>query len=127
MRDLFGEQMTGVRAMCQEKTNRNGAANAMVRVTVALTCASFVAALLLSAAFIALRAQHEHDHHGENGVCTTCAHIALAENLLKTVSMAALVTACAIGLLGWKPYLPKVARSCADAYTLISLKVRINN
>lgn len=113
--------------MCQEKANRNGAASATVRITAAFACATFVVSLLFSTVFIALHAKHEHDHHGENGACATCAHIALAENLLKTVSAAAPLTVGAIGLLCWKPYFPKAARSCASAYTLISLKVRIND
>jgi hypothetical protein len=97
------------------------------RLIAALICVCFVVALVLSSAFIAVHANHEHDSDGADGGCAVCAHIAAAENLLKSVSAAAALSAVALGALLAALIVSKSVRSGITDSTLISLKVRLNN
>ncbi|MDR0904647.1 MAG: hypothetical protein LBN00_00495 [Oscillospiraceae bacterium] len=97
------------------------------RLIAALICVCFVVALVLSSAFIAIHENHEHDNDGADGGCAVCAHIAAAENLLKTVSAAAALSAVALGTMLAALIVLKSVRSGIADNTLISLKVRLNN
>jgi hypothetical protein len=95
------------------------------RLLAALICVCFIAALLLSSAFIVTHSGHEHDRNGADGGCAVCAHIAAAENLLKTVSVIALIAAVtaffAARLIRVSTY------HTAAGGTPIGQKVRLNN
>lgn len=90
-------------------------------------CVFFIAASLLSAVFILTHANHTHNHNGPNGSCATCARLAAAENLLKTISAAPVGAALIYGAL---PAVLSVLKSVGfqtGLYALVRLKVRLNN
>ena len=87
----------------------------------------FIIVSLLTEAFILTHADHEHDHDGANGSCTTCVLILNAENLLKQFSTAvsgasyALINLfAAIAMLFSVLYLIEIK-------TPVKLKTRMNN
>jgi hypothetical protein len=90
-------------------------------------CVLFMAAASLSAAFMITCAHHEHDHNGPDESCAVCAHLASAGDLLK--SMSAAVAGAALVFWGLPAILslPKPLGSHADFYTLVRLKVKLNN
>jgi hypothetical protein len=93
----------------------------------ALACVCFIAALLLSAAFLSLYSHHEHDHNGADGGCATCACISAAGNLLKTVSSAVAASVVAVGATFFALRTLEAERFEIADRTLISLKIRLNN
>jgi Mn2+/Fe2+ NRAMP family transporter len=97
------------------------------RLIAAFICACFIAALVLSSAFIVTHINHEHDDCGADGGCAVCAHIAAAESLLKTVSAAAALSAAALGAMSAALIISEAARCGIADKTLIGLKVRLNN
>lgn len=86
----------------------------------------FIVVSLLSTAFILTHANHEHDHNGQNGSCTTCIHIVTAENSLKQLSSAIVVPVFAFALFSFISFLVKIFALCVGSSTLITLKVRLN-
>lgn len=86
-----------------------------------------VATSLLSGAFILTHADHEHDHNGPGDTCATCAQLAAAENILKQLSAALAVASVAItGTFALVSHLCGAAPRLTS-YTLVGLKVRLNN
>jgi hypothetical protein len=98
-----------------------------IRLIALLLCVCFIAAVLLSAAFILTHANHAHDHDGPGGSCVTCACISLAQNVLKSLFTAALGAAAALAYLFAVCALLASAVSRTDRYSLVSLKIRLNN
>jgi hypothetical protein len=98
-----------------------------IRLVALAICALFIAAMLLSSAYILTHANHIHDHDGLDGGCATCMHIQSAENLLKQLSTAVVSVAAAFaGVLGVLFSLRNTkAGDCS--FTLVTLKVRLNN
>ncbi|MCL2152724.1 MAG: hypothetical protein FWH57_07190 [Oscillospiraceae bacterium] len=90
-------------------------------------CVLFIAGSLLSAAFIFTHIHHEHDHNAPNGGCTTCVHISAAENLLKSLSAALAGAALIIECFSAIRSLLKPVSLNTGFFTLIHLKVRLNN
>ena len=77
---------------CASRTNTKRKQTAKRTIALAfLIC--FILVSLLSEAFIITHANHEHDHDGAGGTCSTCAHIQSAENLLKQLGTASLIAA----------------------------------
>jgi hypothetical protein len=98
-----------------------------VRLIALAACILFITASLLSAAFILTHANHEHDHNGADGSCATCTNMMAAGNLLKQLSTPLAGSALGLGsLLAVLSALEHI--SChISFYTLVSLKVRLNN
>jgi hypothetical protein len=97
------------------------------RLIALLLCALFIAVSLLSSAFILSHANHEHDQDMPDGSCATCAHVVAAENLLKTLGAA--VIAVTLYLSGHHAIVSTLKPIASDLgfFTLVSLKVRLNN
>lgn len=98
-----------------------------LRITALALCVSILMVFFLSTAFIFTNANHEHDHSGPNGSCATCIHIASAENLLKQLSTAIISASFIIGSLFGILFLLNPTTNGVDFFTLVSLKVRMNN
>jgi hypothetical protein len=104
----------------------NSRKQSKVRLIAMLLCVCFIAAALLSAAFVLSHANHEHDYNGPDGSCGTCACVAAAQELLKTISTAVVAVGIIFGglfstcLLLWSVTLR------ADFSTLVGLKIRLN-
>ncbi|GHV48967.1 hypothetical protein FACS189499_09500 [Clostridia bacterium] len=113
--------------MCCNTTSQYGKRQKTARFIAVLVCVLFVAALALSAAFIVTHESHIHDHNGADGGCATCAHISAAENLLKTIAAAVAVSSVALGAMFAALLTVMVTWLGIADYTLIGLKVRINN
>jgi hypothetical protein len=113
--------------MCCNVTSQYGKRQRTARLISAFICVCFIAALVLSAAFIATHANHEHDNNGADGGCAACAHISAAANLLKTVSAAVVISSVTLGAMFAALATLQAARLVIADYTLISLKVRLNN
>jgi hypothetical protein len=92
-----------------------------------LVCIIFIAASLLSAAFILTHANHAHDHAGPDGSCATCAHVMAAGNLLRTVGIAVAMAALSFGTHYAVSSALKHIASESVLPTLVSLKVQLNN
>jgi hypothetical protein len=86
----------------------------------------FVLVMLLSAAFILTHSDHEHDHNGSGGTCATCAQLHIAQNLLKNIASLILVLA-ALNVFFTPAKIIHVFSRKIENYTLVSLKVRLNN
>ncbi|MDR3310719.1 MAG: hypothetical protein LBS90_05170 [Oscillospiraceae bacterium] len=106
---------------------KSGAARRGIRVTALALCVCFAVVFLLSAAFVATHANHEHDHNGADGCCAVCARVAAARSLLCRLSAAAAVAALALGGMFAAFRDPRGDASAADALTLVGLKIRLNN
>ena len=90
-----------------------------------LVCFLFVS--ILSSAFIFTHAEHEHDHNGFDGSCTTCTQLQNAENVLKQFSTAlAGVLFSIAGLFAAIATLKAIA-VYVSLSTPITLKIRMNN
>ena len=87
----------------------------------------FLAAVILSTAFILTHADHEHDHNGAKGSCTICAQIQSAENLIKQFSTAFLGVLFAIAGLYTFVRTLKVISVYVSLSNPITQKIRINS
>jgi hypothetical protein len=105
----------------------NGCKRPILRALVFVFCILFILAPILSEAFIIAHADHEHDHDGAHGSCATCAHLAAAEILLKSVSIAPAIAAFAFWYSANVLSIRKPADFHTNFYTLVILKVRLNN
>jgi len=81
----------------------------------------------LSAAFILTCSNHEHDHEGPDGTCATCVHLAFAENLLKQFSTAIITNAVPLVVCLFISFCLKASVLYSGPFTLVSLKVRLDN
>jgi low temperature requirement protein LtrA len=93
-----------------------------------ILCLLFIAASLLSSAFILTHASHVHDHAGEGGSCATCAHVMAAGHLLRTIGLT--VVAAALSFGAHRAFISILKFTAADLdflISLVSLKVRLNN
>jgi hypothetical protein len=89
-------------------------------------CLCFAAAAVLSGAWIALHADHVHDHDGAGGCCSVCARIAAAWDALKQLGAASGYEMSAPAFLA-AVWVPASALSGVHSPTLAELKVRMNN
>jgi hypothetical protein len=96
------------------------------RLIAVLLCVCFIAAVLLSAAFILTHTRHEHDHDGPGGACAVCAHISSARNVLKSLFTAAAGGGGAACLFAVYAFLASAAPR-TDRASLVRLKIRLNN
>ena len=86
-----------------------------------------ISAAILSEAFVITHANHKHDNKGEGGGCAICIHIQNAENLLNQLGSALGGTSFAFtGLFAFSVVLFFALR-LISSYTLIHLKMRMNN
>lgn len=104
------------------KLNKRQSAKRRIALVV---CVLFIAGTLFSTAFISTRINHDHDGH--NGNCTTCAHLAMAERLLKSLSTAITDTALIFGCFSVICSILKAVDFYTGFITLVHLKVRLNN
>lgn len=91
-----------------------------------ILCVCFIVVSLLSTAFILTHVTHNHDH-GIDENCSTCIHLATAENLLKHLTAAIVSVVLAFALFSFISFITKPSTICIGLPTLISLKVRLNN
>jgi hypothetical protein len=115
---------------CQEifasAEQASGKRQKMLRLFALFFCVFYIVVTLLSATCILTHANHTHDNEGSGGSCATCMHIASAENLLKALSTA--VAAVGISLCAFALIISLCSRYImAEGYSLVSLKVRLNN
>ncbi len=82
---------------------------------------------VLSGLFIITRANHVHDHGGSHESCTTCNHLANAENLIKQLSTAIVVAVLAFVLSSIISFYLKLYVLSIFSTTLVALKIRLNN
>jgi disulfide bond formation protein DsbB len=101
--------------------------NSRTRRTALLLCILFIAATLLSAAFVLTHAHHVHDHHGPDGSCATCSQVMAAGAVLKTLGRAVTAAALALGLHHAVTSTSKPVLSNPVSLSPISLKVRMNH
>ncbi|MDR3120215.1 MAG: hypothetical protein LBU58_02600 [Clostridiales bacterium] len=113
--------------MCCERIAQYGKRQKAARLMAVLVCVCFVAALILSSAFILTHANHEHDRNGADGSCAACAHISAVENLLKTISAVTVFSVVALGTTFAALLIMTAARIEVADYSLVELKVRLNN
>jgi hypothetical protein len=92
-----------------------------------IVCALYMAVALLSSAYILIHANHIHDRAEPDGTCAVCAHIQAAENLLKIISAA--IVSAAISFSGESAILFALIsrRRGFKNFSLVALKVRLNN
>lgn len=121
--------MKGGTKMCHihYKASGQSAKNPMIKNIALMICICVMAASFLSAAFILTHANHEHDHEGPNGTCATCIHLAVAENSLKLLSAAIVSRVFSFVICSSVSFCLKPFAPCIDLFTLVSLKVRLNN
>jgi hypothetical protein len=99
-----------------------------IRTVVLALCVCFVAASLLSAAFILTHVRHEHDHNGPTGSCAACTSISVALDVLRTISAAAPGGAIvAFAMLLGVYVLLRFGAPRRGVFTLVNLKIRLNN
>jgi hypothetical protein len=117
-----------------EGLRRSGAAagngrgrRSAARLTAFALCVLFIALTALSTAYILTHANHRHDHNGPGGDCAVCVRINAAERLLKTISTAAAGAALVFGGVFALLSARKVSGCHKGFYSLIRLKVRLNN
>jgi len=124
-----GGEAPGMLCSVNRKTDFNtqsGKRSAKRSIALAV-CVFFIAASILSAAFVLTHAGHTHDHNGTGGSCAACVHIAAAENLLKSISAALAGAAIIYGGLSAALSVLKPGSFFTDFYTLVHLKIRSNN
>ena len=90
-------------------------------------CVLSIAAALLAAAFIFTYADHTHNHNGPNGSCAICDRLAAAEKLFKAIATALAGVALMYGAFSAALSVLKPAGFRAGLWTLVRLKVRLNN
>jgi hypothetical protein len=98
-----------------------------VRLIALFLCTLFLAASLLSSAYILIHTNHNHDHKGPDESCTICEHMMTAESLLKQISIAVAGAAISIGGLLIAPSILKPVFLNIGFSTPVNLKVRLNN
>ncbi|HBQ87260.1 MAG TPA: hypothetical protein DD811_12405 [Syntrophomonas sp.] len=100
---------------------------AAIRIIAMAFCICFIVASLSATVFILTHANHNHDHNGPGGSCATCNHMIAAENLLKQLAPAVTGVALAFGsLFAVLSIFPPISFHISF-YTLVNLKVRLNN
>lgn len=102
-----------------------GSKRSVKRLFALALCVLFIAATLLSTAFILTHANHKHDHDGPSGSCSTCTHMLAVGNFLKTISTAVAAIAM-IFLFTIQSFLKPVSLHTGFT-TLVNLKIRLNN
>lgn len=110
----------------QFSSHKQSANRSMMQNIALILCMCFIVVSLLSTALILTHANHEHDHDGPNGSCTTCIHLVTAENLHKQLSTAIVVPVSAFALFSFISFFLKSFASSICSSTLITLKVRLN-
>lgn len=97
------------------------------RLAALILCTVFISVSLFFSAYILTHINHEHDHDGPVGCCSTCMHIQSAEKMLRQFTDAIVVTVTfACSLFSALLFLSLFA-SHTEVSTLINLKVRLNN
>jgi hypothetical protein len=116
-------------AMRRTESNRlkNAPKPSAISLAALVLCVFFIALSVFSSAYINTHTNHTHDHDGPNGSCETCVHIAVAENLLAFISTAVIGAVLIYKYLSIVASVLKSAHSRAGSYTLVRLKVRLNN
>jgi len=110
----------------QYSSNKQSANRSVMQSIALILCMCFIVVSLLSTAFILTHANHEHNHDGQNGSCTTCIHLATAENLLKQLSSVIIVTVFGFALFSFLSFFLTPFALCVGSSTLITLKVRLD-
>jgi ABC-type sulfate transport system permease component len=90
-------------------------------------CVFFVFVPLFSTFALASHAAHDHDQDGPDGSCSACAHVQVAENVLKAISVTIVV--CVAAWL-WKfSQLPLLVTCWGsfEGFSLVALKIKLNN
>lgn len=98
-----------------------------LRVIAFTLCILFIAASLFSTVFVFAHLNHTHDNNGPGGTCTTCIHMVTAKSLLRQISTAVAKTAIAVCCLFTLLFFRQPAALYSGFYTLVTLKVRLNN
>jgi len=97
------------------------------KLAVLAICAFFISGTLLSVVFVSSYSIHEHDKNGPDNSCVYCAFLSEVENLLKHLSTALVGAAIVFGALSTIRFVYISACSYTVFYTLVRLKVRLNN
>ena len=116
--------------MCFSRINGSiyiGRKRSVLSVLALVVCILFFAVSILSEAFIFTHLDHEHDHNGPHGGCATCAHMAAAENLLKSISTSLIGVALAIWCFSAVLAILQPVDFNTGFHALVLLKVRLNN
>ena len=98
-----------------------------IRFTAMVLLVCIISVTMLSFAFILTHANHHHDHNGPNGTCAACSQIATVENSFKQASIvlvAAIIAVTGSPALG---FVRKIIVFIPVFFTLVQLKVRLNN
>ncbi|SHJ41159.1 hypothetical protein SAMN02745176_03490 [Lutispora thermophila DSM 19022] len=90
-------------------------------------CVCFIVTSFLSTAFILTHSNHQHDHEGPNGTCAMCIHLTIAKNLLKQIFTATVTNLFSLVLCLFISYCLKPNTQYIGLFTLVSLKVRLDN
>jgi preprotein translocase subunit SecG len=98
----------------------------MTKYIAVMLCVCIIVTSILSAVFILIHANHQHDHDGLNGTCATCMHLATAENLLKQFSTTIVATTFSFVFHLFIFCCPKSSAPYVGLFTLVSLKVRLD-
>ena len=97
------------------------------KLAVLAICVCFITGTLLSVVFVSAYSIHEHDKNGPDNSCVYCAYLSEVENLLKHLSVALVGAAMIFGALSVIRFDYMSACTHTVFYTLVSLKVRLNN
>jgi hypothetical protein len=108
----------------ESKTNHYKAG---IRLVALFVCVLFLAASLLSSAYLLTHMNHNHDHTGHGGTCSTCAHITAAETFLKQIGTAAIMAMIVFGFRIFDLFILKPTPINSYYYSLVALKVRLDN
>lgn len=92
-----------------------------------IICISFITASLLLTAFIFTHIYHEHDHNCSNGNCAVCTQILTAEYFLKFIFTGSICVSITLYFFCTIYSILKLIRFYNDFYTLVHLKIRLNN
>lgn len=106
---------------------KSGAKGSMLKSIALIICVCFIVTSILSVVFILTHANHQHDHEGPNGTCATCDHLAATTNLLKQLSIAIVTSVFPSVLYLFISYCLKPSTPYVGLFTLVSLKVRLDN
>lgn len=113
--------------MCCISSHKQSAKRSAIKSIALILCVCFILVSFLLTAFIITHTNHEHDHGGPNGSCATCIQLTSAENLLKQISAALTVTGFIFAFLSLISLFLKPIALHIGSFTLVSLKVRLNN
>ena len=111
----------------RQARNTKGKARPAKRVVALSICVVFISVTLLSATYVFTHVSHTHDRFGPVGKCTTCDNLTTALNLLESIAIAFAAMALICG--GFFIDLPvrKTPVFHRGFFTLVLLKVRLNN